>query len=550
MELPEFSRRLAGAGCRARRRTVGSAYPAPGPSSHRARTPPCSSTSARTRGAPGWRSQRRRAQTAGVATTSSARAHAHLARRAALRDRDAAHHRHRRQPRTCRRTGGALPDPVPNPRRQAPGTRGRPAGGGRAVAAAAARVRDALDAAADAATESDVRDLLHATARSRPTRRCCRDAPGPRPRRAPGARASRVGGRRRGRPPASRRWAGTSPSASPTCRACATGSWPTDRAAVPGIPDRADPFVLVAAGPRPGRNRDAGPQRLRRDGDRGGRADLAHRDPGARARHPRGGRRRRGARYPGGDGGAHRRGDGNGAARSARRGAARRRPRRSPPSTEPGRSPTARRSRCSRTSAARPTRSPRPRRRRRASACSAPSSASSTAPRSPRSPSRSPPTGACSRPSPGGRSWCARWTPEATSRSRSRPRPTRRTRPWACAGCASPGSTRRCWSTSSTAIAEAAAARPRRRVEVMAPMVATVDEARGFAAACARRGDRARGRHDRDAGRGAAGRGAVRTWSTSSASAPTTSPSTRWPPTGCPRRSARSTTRGSRRCCA
>ena len=104
-------------------------------------------------------------------------------------------------------------------------------------------------------------------------------------------RARRVGGRRR-------RWRRCSPASAAT--------WPSgsrdvddvrDRIVAqlsglpaPGVPERDEPFVLVARRPRAGRHRDPRPGDLRRARHGGGRADVPHRDPRPRTRHP-GGRR-------------------------------------------------------------------------------------------------------------------------------------------------------------------------------------------------------------------------------------------------------------------
>ena len=138
-----------------------------------------------------------------------------------------------------------------------------------------------------------------------------------------------------------------------------------------------------------------------------------------------------------------------------------------------------------------------------------------------------------SRPSPAARSCCARWTPARTSRWPSRPCPTRPTRRWACAGCGSPAGTRASSTRQLDAVAAGRRGRPAATPWVMAPMVATVAEAADFAALVRERGHGAR-RDDRGALGGAAGRPAAASTSTSCPSAPTTCPSTRWPPTGSP----------------
>ena len=113
-----------------------------------------------------------------------------------------------------------------------------------------------------------------------------------------------------------------------------------------------------------------------------------------------------------------------------------------------------------------------------------------------------------SRPSPAGRSCCARWTPGRTSRWPSRPCPTRPTRRWASAGCGSPAATPACSSASSTRS-------PRR------PRATGVDAVgHGADGGHGRRGGRLRGagprpgagarRHDRGAVGGAARRPAAR----------------------------------------
>ena len=85
-------------------------------------------------------------------------------------------------------------------------------------------------------------------------------------------------------------------------------------------------------------------------------------------------------------------------------------------------------------------------------------------------------------------------------------------------------------------------------VRVMAPMVATAEEAAWFARRVRENGlPEGRG-DDRGARRRAARRARARRASTSAASAPTTSPSTRWPPTGCRVSSRTCSTRGSPRC--
>ena len=143
-------------------------------------------------------------------------------------------------------------------------------------------------------------------------------------------------------------------------------------------------------------HRDARPARGARDRHRDGRAHVAHRDPGARPRHPGGRRAARAPRRP-----SPRRAWCSSTARRARcrrpHGRAgpaprARSPRRSGRSTATGTPPTATASSCWRTSATRPARRPPRPRAPRASGCSAPSSGSSTATRRRRSTSRSPPT--------------------------------------------------------------------------------------------------------------------------------------------------------------
>jgi phosphotransferase system enzyme I (PtsI) len=188
---------------------------------------------------------------------------------------------------------------------------------------------------------------------------------------------------------------------------------------------------------------------------------------------------------------------------------------------------------------------PRQGRRSRGSACSAPSCASSTARTSRRSRSRPRSTPRCSRLRRGATSWCARSTPARTSRSRSRPTEGEENPALGVRGLRlsfdNPGLLDR----QLDAIA-LAAARTGTETWVMAPMVATVPRRR-----LRRAGPRARAearRHGRGAERRAARPTGCSRSSTSCRSAPTTSRSTRWPPTGWPPTSPTSPTRGSRPC--
>ena len=85
-------------------------------------------------------------------------------------------------------------------------------------------------------------------------------------------------------------------------------------------------------------------------------------------------------------------------------------------------------------------------------------------------------------------------------------------------------------------------------VRVMAPMVATAEEAAWFARRVRENGLPKAGRDDRGARVRRCGPGTCSRRSTSAAWAPTTSRSTRWPPTGCRASCPTCSTRGSRRC--
>ena len=220
-----------------------------------------------------------------------------------------------------------------------------------------------------------------------------------------------------------------------------------------------------------------------------------------------------------------------------------RQPPRRPVPVEP---PTARTSRCWSMSGRSPTRS-RPRlRTRRAWACSAPRCCTSAGTPRRRWRRRSTPTGLCSTPSPAGRSSFAPSMPGRTSRFPSSATGTRRIPHWASVVCASRGISQSSCRTSSPPSPKRRRTVPRtcgswlrwcpRRWRPLS------SSSRREVLACRRWGRWSRCRPLRFAPTGCSGR------ATSSASAQTTLPSTRWRRTAWRPRSPTFSTPGSRPC--